>query len=92
MAVIIVVGGATMILDEEMLVGGAYIVLGIIYIIISLGFLKGWKLWWYLGVIFTVIEIILELFSLPGGIVVIIIDVIILWYLFRPNVKAYFLD
>ena len=33
--------------------GGTVAVIGLIYIIIALGFLKGWKLWWYLGVIFA---------------------------------------
>ena len=34
--------------------GGTVAVIGLIYIIIALGFLKGWKLWWYLGVIFAI--------------------------------------
>ncbi len=72
--------------------GGVLAVLGLIYIIIALGFFKGWKLWWYLGVIFAIIGIIAGLISLPAGIVAVIIYLVILWYLFRDNVKAFFLD
>ena len=72
--------------------GGAIAVFGLIYIVIALGFFKGWKLWWYIGVIFSIIGIILGLLSLPGGIIFIIIELIVLWYLFRDNVKEFFFD
>lgn len=72
--------------------GGAGAIVGLIYIIIALGFFKGWKLWWYLGVIFAIIGIILGLLSFPVGLIAVIIELIILWYLFRDNVKAFFFD
>ena len=72
--------------------GGTIAVIGLIYIIIALGFLKGWKLWWYLGVIFAILGIIGGLLMFPVGLVAVIIDIIILWYLFRDNVKAFFFD
>ena len=72
--------------------GGTVAVIGLIYIIIALGFLKGWKLWWYLGVIFAILGIIGGLLMFPVGLVAVIIDIIILWYLFRDNVKAFFFD
>ena len=72
--------------------GGTIAVFGLIYIIIALGFLKGWKLWWYLGVIFAILGIIGGLLMFPVGLVAVIIDIIILWYLFRDNVKAFFFD
>ena len=72
--------------------GGTVAVIGLIYIIIALGFLKGWKLWWYLGVIFAILGIIGGLLMFPVGLVAVIIDNIILWYLFRDNVKAFFFD
>ena len=64
----------------------------LIYIVIALGFFKGWKLWWYLGIIFAVLGIIMSLFTLPAGVISIIINLLIIYYLFRPNVKSYFLD
>lgn len=72
--------------------GGAIAVVGLIYIIIALGFFKGWKLWWYLGVIFAIIGIIGGLLMFPVGLITVIIELIILWYLFRDNVKAFFFD
>ena len=72
--------------------GGAIAVFGLIYIVIALGFLKGWKLWWYLGVIFAILGIIGGLLMFPVGLITVIIELIILWYLFRDNVKAFFFD
>lgn len=72
--------------------GGIVAIVGLIYIVIALGFFKGWKLWWYLGVLFSIIGIILGLLSFPAGLLVVIIQLIILWYLFRDNVKAFFFD
>ena len=94
-AVILLAGGSTG--DAETLAltslaGGPSIIVGLISVIIGYGFLKGWKLWWYLGIIFAVIGIILSILSIPAGIITLIIEIIILWYLFRPNVKSFFLD
>ena len=97
----IVLAATGMAVDPEIeeiagLSGGAVAVLGIIQIVVGAGFLKGWKLWWYLGVIFTILNLIFGIASLfvtgAGGIVLVIIELIILWYLFRDNVKEFFLD
>lgn len=73
-------------------VGVGAVILGIIYLIIGMGFLRGWSIMWYLGIIFSIIGIIMGILMIPAGIVAIIIYLIVLWYLFRPNVKAFFLD
>ena len=97
----IVLAATGMAVDPEIeeiagLSGGAVAVLGIIQIVVGTGFLKGWKLWWYLGVIFTILNLIFGIASLfvtgAGGIVLVIVALIILWYLFRDNVKEFFLD
>jgi len=49
---------------------------------------KGWA--WYLSVILLVIWLILSLLSIPGGIIGLIIGGLLLWYFFRPYVKAFF--
>lgn len=72
--------------------GAGMAVLGIIYLIIALGFFKGWSLWWYLGIIFSIIGIIMGILSFPVGLVSVVISIIILWYLFRDKVKSFFLD
>ena len=75
--------------------GVAYLILGIISGVISYGFFKGWSIMWYLGVIFTVIGAVISIATIVvggfGSIVTLIIDLIILLYLFKPNVKLYFL-
>lgn len=74
--------------------GAVIIVLSLISLIIAGGFWNGWKIMWYIGVIFTIISLIGGIASIfVGGfigIIPLIIDIIILWYLFRPNVKAFF--
>ena len=76
--------------------GGVSVIIGLIYILIGIGFLSGWSIMWYLGVIFEVLGIILNLLTLFVGnlsaIIAILISLIILLYLFKPNVKRYFLE
>jgi hypothetical protein len=73
------------------------IIFGLIYILLSWGFWsgKGWA--WTVGVIFLILGVILDLVSLSvagvlgiGSLVGLLINVLILYYLFRPHVKAYF--
>lgn len=74
--------------------GIGLIIIGLIPLVIGYGLFQGWKVMWYLGVIFAILEIIVLLLGIVGGaygaIIPIIIDLIILWYLFRKNVKAFF--
>ena len=76
--------------------GGVSVIIGLIYILIGIGFLSGWSIMWYLGVIFEVLGIILNVLTLFVGnlsaIISILISLIILLYLFKPNVKRYFLE
>ncbi|HJH57308.1 MAG TPA: hypothetical protein IAC83_04480 [Euryarchaeota archaeon] len=91
--IVLAIGGAASDALAAGAVGGGIVtIVGLIYIVIALGFFKGWKLWWYLGVLFSIIGIILGLLSFPAGLLVVIIQLIILWYLFRDNVKAFFFD
>ncbi|MCQ2079866.1 MAG: hypothetical protein MJZ38_07430 [archaeon] len=71
-------------------VGIVAIILGIIPFIIGYGMLKGWKIMWYLGVIFGILSIIVGVLDL--NIISIVIQLIILYYLFRPKVRAFFRD
>jgi hypothetical protein len=73
---------------------------GIVYIILALGMFGGWNWVWYLGVIMALVSIGLALYgwysadwstdALWGALGAMIIPVIILWYLFRRNVKEFF--
>ncbi len=73
------------------ILGGVCVVIGLIYLILCLGFLKGWKIMWYLGLIFAIIGLITSLFGLPLSVITLIIEALIIYYLFRPNVKLFFL-
>ena len=75
-------------------VGGVVIALGVVSFLVAYGLLKGRPWAWTLTVVISIISIALNVISLvagnPGGIVSIIISAIILYYLYRPHVKAYF--
>jgi hypothetical protein len=75
-------------------IGIGIIVYGLIMIIVAGGFWNGWKIMWYIGVIVSIIGVILGVASIVFtafvGIIPLIIDIIILWYLFRPPVKEFF--
>jgi uncharacterized membrane protein (DUF2068 family) len=81
--------------------GGLLSIIGLVLIIIALldlGF--AWGLWngkgwaWILALIFAALGILVSLISLVRGglwsILVLVIDVVILYYLTRPNVRAFF--
>ena len=75
--------------------GVAYLILGIISGVISYGFFKGWSIMWYLGVIFTIIGALFSIAAIVlggfGMIITLVVELIILLYLFKPNVKLFFL-
>jgi hypothetical protein len=75
-------------------IGGILIILGIISFIVAWGLLKGKSWAWTVTVVLSVISIVMGIISLVGGnfgsIVNIIIAGIIIYYLYRPHVKAYF--
>ncbi len=75
-------------------VGAVIIALGIFSFVVAYGMLKGMSWAWTLTVVLSIISIVLNAVSLAsgnfGGIVNIIISAIVLYYLYRPHVKAYF--
>ena len=74
--------------------GAVALILGIISIIVAIGFLggKGWA--WTLGIVVSVINIIVSIvetiIGFSSNIVGIIFSIIIIYYLMRPHVKAFF--
>ncbi len=107
-AVVLLVGGTAIIdeivqenpdLDSFMSLGMAT---GVVFLIdalimgaISYGFLKGWSIMWYLGLIFTIIGAVFNIFFIAMGsapnLLSLVVQVIIILYLFKPNVKRFFL-
>jgi hypothetical protein len=76
------------------MVGVIFVIIGLVFIALGIGCFKGWPWVWPVGVIFTIVALIINLLSilsLPAGAIVgIIFDIIVLWYLFQPQVKAWF--
>ena len=75
-------------------IGSVLIAIGIVSFIVAYGLLKGMRWAWTVTVVLSIISIALNAISIAtgniGGIVSIIISAIILYYLYRPHVKAYF--
>jgi predicted membrane protein DUF2127 len=75
-------------------VGSILIVLGIASFVVAWGLLKGKGWTWTVTIIITIISLVFNALSIVSGnigaIVGIIIDGVIIYYLYRPNVKSYF--
>ena len=75
-------------------IGGVLIIVALLDVVFAWGLWsgKGWA--WILALIFAVLGILFSLVSLVrgglGSIVVLVIDAVIVYYLTRPNVKAFF--
>jgi hypothetical protein len=71
-------------------IGGVLIILGLLAFLIAYGLWTGQGWAWTLSLIFSIIGIILGILSLPAGVISLIIDILIIYYLTRPHVKAFF--
>lgn len=75
-------------------VGGVFIAMGIASFVVAYGLWngKGWA--WTVTVVLAIIGIVLDAISIAtgnfGSIISIIISAVILYYVYRPHVKAYF--
>ena len=72
------------------IIGMIMIVIGILSFAVAYGYWNGLGWAWTLGLVVAVIGLVMGLTSLPSGIVGIIIDALIIYYLTRPHVKTYF--
>ncbi len=74
--------------------GAIVLAIGIASFVVAYGLLKGKGWSWTLTVVLSIISIVLNAVSIVsgniGGIISIIISAVILYYLYRPHVKAYF--
>jgi hypothetical protein len=75
-------------------IGAVLLALAIVSFVVAYGLLKGRGWAWTITVILSIISIVLNAISIAAGniasIISIIISGIILYYLYRPHVKAYF--
>ena len=90
-ALYILMGVAAIIVGATML-NGLGAIPGIIALVIGIGLWQGRKIFWYLGLISGIVYLMLSIFALPPpvGIVPMIVAIITLWYLVRPNVRRFF--
>lgn len=95
--VLVVLGLLVVLLDVDVsdlslegAVGAGGIIIGLIYLVIGYGFLSGWKIIWYLGVIIYAILAVFGLLAFPSGLIFTLVAILILYYLFRPKVKSFF--
>lgn len=76
------------------MVGVVFVIIGLVFIDLGIGCFKGWPWVWPVGVIFTIIGLVINLLSIlsntGAAILGITSDLIILWYLFQPQIKAWF--
>jgi hypothetical protein len=75
--------------------GAVLVAIAIVSFVVAYGLLKGKGWAWTVSIILSIISIVWNAITLVtaanyGGIISIIISGIILYYLFRPHVKAYF--
>jgi len=66
------------------------VIFGILYLIAAYGLWIGAGWAWWLTIILSILGIIGGILSLPGGIISIIIDGLIIYYFTRPHVKEFF--
>jgi len=71
-------------------IGGVMVVIGLACFVIAYGYLNGQGWAWTLGLAITVLSLVLGLISLPNGVIGVLVDVLIIYYLTRPRVKRFF--
>ena len=72
------------------MVGGVLIVGGLIGAGLGYGLWKGKGWAWWATLIFSILAMLGSLVALPTGVISLLIDIAILYYLTRPGVKRYF--
>ena len=94
--VLIVFLGAAFLANGGLLIGGIILAVGIGYLAVSYGLLNGRGWAWTVTVILSIIGIVIQIISalstsdIAFTTLGIGINAIILYYLYRPHVKAYF--
>ena len=77
------------------IIGWIFVAIAIVSFVVAYGLLNGRGWAWTITVVLSIISIVLNAISIAAGniiasIINIIISGIILYYLYRPHVKAYF--
>ncbi len=67
-----------------------FVILGIVQIVISYGLWKGASWAWWVYIILLALGVVSSILSLPQGILGLVINGVIIYYLTRPHVREYF--
>jgi uncharacterized membrane protein HdeD (DUF308 family) len=97
-AILTAIGGIVFLTSGAVLliigIGIIFLAVGIAFLVVAYGLWRGKRGAWTVTLILSVIGIILAIASLAvgnmGAIVSIIIHGVVIYYLYRPNVKAFF--
>ena len=93
-----IAGGAVLLTSSDMTIvalSAFAVLVGLLYLVTGVGFLQGIGWSWYLGLIVSILSLIRNIieaveggitFAIPG----IVVALIIIYYLTRPEVKTYF--
>ncbi len=80
--------------ETGIVVGAIATIAGAICLAIGAGFWKGWRTIWHLAAIFGVIGCLLCLLMIVGNnltaILLLIVQVLLLYYIYKPKVKEFF--
>lgn len=75
-------------------IGGLFLILGIASLVVAYGLFKAKKWAWTISVVLSITSIVIGIVSIAtgniGSIASVAISGLILYYLYRPHVKAYF--
>ena len=88
--------GASFLAFGGLLIGGIVLAVGIGYLAVSYGLLKGKGWAWTITVILSIIGIVIQIISALATSEIafttlgVLINVVIIYYLYRPDVKAFF--
>lgn len=71
------------------------IIIGLVPFVVGYGMLRGWSVMWYIGVIIAALIVASSIYGIIKGAyaanaVPLVVQLVILYYLFRPKVKAFF--
>ncbi len=76
------------------ILGGIFVIIGLSYFAVAYGLWNGFNWAWILTVLISALGIVVGLVSIMigtgGSLLFIIVNAIIVYYLFKPDVKAYF--
>jgi len=86
----VITGAGEFVAAIVMAIAAVLAIFGILALIDAYGLWVGAGWAWWLTIILSILGIIVGILTLPGGIIAIIIEALIIYYFTRPHVKQFF--